>query len=138
MKPLHRQFLQFAGVGAISTLVHYAILVALVHRLAVGSTEASTVGFMAGALTNYMLNYHYTFASNKRHQETITKFLIVAMIGLFLNGFLMSSGVHWLQLHYLISQMIATCLVLLWNFTANHQWTFYEEKNSAEDTMGKK
>lgn len=138
MKPLHRQFLQFAGVGVIGTLVHYTILITLIHKLAVGSTEASSVGFIAGALTNYLLNYRYTFASNKCHQETITKFFMVALIGLFLNGFLMSFCVHMLQLHYLLSQVIATCLVLLWNFTANRQWTFHEKSNRAEDTMGKK
>lgn len=128
MKPLHIQFLQFSGVGAVGTLVHYSILIALVHGLAFGAIEASSAGFMAGALTNYLLNYRYTFTSNKRHQEAMTKFFVVALLGLFFNGLIMSFCTHSLQLHYLVSQVIATGLVLLWNFTANHKWTFHEQK----------
>ena len=129
--------LQFSGVGIIGTLVHYSVLIFLVHVLAINAVEASSAGFIAGALTNYLLNYRYTFASKKRHQEAMTKFFIVALIGLFFNGLIMSFCTHSLQLHYLVSQVIATGLVLLWNFTANHKWTFHEHQNNAEDTLGK-
>jgi len=136
-KPMFARFLCFSGIGIVGTFVHYSILIGLVNILAVSAVTASSAGFVAGALTNYLLNYRYTFASKKRHQETITKFFIVALIGLVFNGLIMSLGTHSLQLNYLVSQVIATSLVLLWNFTANHKWTFHEPENSTEDVPGK-
>jgi len=137
VKPLFTKFLHFSGVGIIGTLVHYSVLIFLVHVVAVSAVEASSAGFIAGALTNYLLNYRYTFASKKRHQEAMIKFFIVALIGLFFNALIMSFFTDALQLHYLLSQVIATALVLLWNFAANHMWTFHENKNNTEDILGK-
>lgn len=122
------KFIHFSGVGVIGTAVHYAVLIFLVHILAIGVIKASSAGFITGALTNYLLNYHFTFVSKKRHSEAMTKFFIVALIGLFVNGLIMSYCTQSLGLHYLLSQVIATGLVLLWNFTANHAWTFQEHK----------
>ncbi|MEN8131624.1 MAG: GtrA family protein [Pseudomonadota bacterium] len=137
VKPLLTKFLQFSGVGIIGTSAHYAILIFLVDVLAISAVKASSAGFIAGALTNYMLNYRYTFASKKRHQEAMIKFFIVALIGLFFNGLIMSGCTQFLQLHYLVSQVMATVLVLLWNFTANHKWTFHEPVRSTDDALGK-
>ena len=67
----------------------------------------------------------------------MTKFFTVALIGLFFNGLIMSFCTSSLQLHYLLSQVIATSLVLLWNFMANHKWTFHEHKNNTENSIGK-
>ena len=137
VKSLLTKFLHFSGVGIIGTFVHYSVLIFMVHVQSISAVEESSEGFIAGALTNYLLNYRYTFASKKRHQEAMTKFFTVALIGLFFNGLIMSFCTDSLQLHYLVSQVIATGLVLLWNFTANHRWTFHEHKNNAEDTLGK-
>ena len=114
----------FAGVGAVGTLLHYGILIALVQGMGAGAVFASTVGFVIGALVNYSLNYRYTFASNKRHGETMVKFFSVAAVGMVINGGLVSFGVEFLGVHYLLAQIAATGLVLLWNYGANRLWTF--------------
>ena len=114
MKPLHIQFLQFSGVGVVGTLVHYSILVTLVHGLGAGAIEATSLGFIGGALTNYLLNYRYTFTSNKSHQEAMTKFFVVAFIGMLFNAVIMGICIDLLQLHYLLAQVIATSVVLSW------------------------
>ena len=118
------QFLLFAGVGAIGTLGHYTILIVLVQFWAVDPVFASSIGFIVGALINYILNYHFTFQSDKRHSEALTKFLIVATIGAGMNGSIMYSGVENTNINYLAVQIFATCVVLLWNFVVNKLWTF--------------
>ena len=118
------QFLLFAGIGAIGTLAHYTILIVLVQFWAVDPVIASCLGFVAGALINYVLNYHFTFQSNKRHREALTKFLIVAIIGAGINGWIMFAGVENTNWNYLLVQVFATIVVLAWNFTANKLWTF--------------
>ena len=134
LNTLLSQFIKFTGVGAIGTLVHYSILILLVHGMSMNAVLASTAGFIAGAITNYLLNYHYTFASNKPHREAMTKFFAIALVGMLFNAMVMSLCINLLNLHYLLSQILATGLVLLWNFTANHRWTFREGEFWTKDS----
>ncbi len=118
------QFLVFATIGAIGTSGHYAVLILLVQLLHVAPVLATTLGFVVGALINYALNYRITFKSNKKHREAMTKFLVVAGLGAVANGAIMSLGVNTFDVHYLIIQLLATCIVLVFNFMANKYWTF--------------
>lgn len=118
------QFLLFAGLGVIGTLGHYTTLIVLVQFWSVDPVFASSFGFVVGAIINYILNYHFNFQSDKRHTEALTKFLIVAIIGAAINGFIMYIGIENTQINYLIVQIFATCVVLLWNFVLNKLWTF--------------
>jgi putative flippase GtrA len=117
----------FTGVGAIGTALHFLVLVALVDALGADPVISSALGFLVGAVANYLLNYKVTFRSGKSHSEAAAKFAIVAAIGLGLNTSVMAVFVGWMHLHYLVSQVLATGLVLLWNFTANRQWTFLDK-----------
>ncbi len=121
---LSQQFVIFAGLGAIGTAGHYATLILLVQVTHTNPVFASTIGFITGAFINYILNYRITFNSNKRHRETLTKFLIVAGLSAVINTAIMSAGINMLNVHYLIIQVIATSFVLTLNFTANRYWTF--------------
>jgi putative flippase GtrA len=126
------QFLMFAGIGAIGTVGHYTTLIVLVQFWMVDPVVASSFGFVVGAITNYILNYHFTFQSDKRHSEALTKFLIVATIGAGINGFIMYIGVENTDINYLIVQISATGIVLLWSFIVNKLWTFaHHEANNA-------
>ncbi|NOQ88571.1 MAG: GtrA family protein [Gammaproteobacteria bacterium] len=119
-----QQFFTFAGIGAIGTAGHYATLILLVQSIQTDPVIASTTGFIVGALINYILNYRITFNSNKRHRETSIKFFSVALLGAVINGAIMSAGINMFDVHYLIIQVTASCIVLAFNFTANKYWTF--------------
>ncbi|MBT8127016.1 MAG: GtrA family protein [Gammaproteobacteria bacterium] len=118
------QFMLYAGVGAIGTIGHYTTLIILVEFWALDPVIASCLGFVVGALINYILNYHFTFQSEKRHREALTKFLLVAIAGAGINGVIMYIGVENTQFNYLLVQIFATTVVLLWNFIVNKLWTF--------------
>ena len=118
------QFLVFAAIGAIGTSGHYAVLILLVQALRVEPVLATTLGFVVGALINYLLNYRITFKSNKKHREALIKFLAVAGIGAAVNAMLMSAGMHLFDVNYMVIQLLATCIVLVFNFMANKYWTF--------------
>lgn len=119
-----QQFILFTGIGAIGTTGHYAILILLVQALHADPVIATTIGFTVGALINYLLNYRITFNSNKQHSEALMKFLSVAALGALINGLIMTAGINISDLHYLVIQVIATSIVLVFNFTANKYWTF--------------
>lgn len=132
LSPIFNQFMKFACVGVVGTLVQYTLLVILVQGAEFNPTLASTVGFTFGAFTNYYLNYNYTFASDKNHSEAISKFFTVALVGMLLNGLIMHFCTDVMAVPYLLAQVIATCLVLLWTFSANRWWTFNEYKPGAD------
>jgi putative flippase GtrA len=118
------KFISFAGVGAIGTTAHYIVYVSLVSLIDGDIVISSSLGFLTGAVINYYLNYIYTFRSSKEHSEAIIKFFIIAFIGLILNSTIILFASSLLDLHYLVSQIIATTFVLIWNFLGNHFWTF--------------
>lgn len=119
-----RQFLMFAVVGAVGTVAHYAVLIALVQTRAATVPIATTCGFAIGALINYVLNYRFTFGSGKRHSEALPKFLLVAVSGAVLNYAVMWLLTREAAVHYLAAQLAATALVLVWNYLLNRGWTF--------------
>lgn len=125
-EPRHiaNQFLRFATVGGIATAIHYLILIALVHGANMNAVWASSLGFITSAVCNYMLNYHFTFRSNVEHRNAVIKFFIVAGVGLILNSLTMLILSEFMGLHYLLAQVLATGIVLLWNFSGNRLWTF--------------
>lgn len=118
------RFVRFTGVGAIGTLAHYLSLVSLVEIVGLNAVAATCIGFIVGALINYKLNRRYTFESSVPHRIGLPRFLVIAAIGMVLNTSIMAVGTLLLKVHYLLLQVFATAVVLLWNFFGNHFWTF--------------
>jgi len=121
---LFRQFLAFSVAGAIATTVHFLVLAIAVQLFSFGPVIGSIAGYITGAVVNYLLNYHVTFNSRNRHMETSIKFCVIVLSGLCLNTVIMFFLTQ--NLHYLLSQAIATATVLIWNFLCNRFWTFRE------------
>ncbi len=122
--PVLRQFIKFFCVGAVATALQYLILVMLVNFGGARPVAASAVGYGLGACVGYLLNYHFTFVSQRKHLVTLARFAIVAVAGLMLNSVIVAFTNEGLGFHYLVAQLIATALVLGWNFIANRLWTF--------------
>ncbi len=124
------KFLRFAFVGTFATALHYAILLILVEGFTLAEVLASSIGFAVSSGFNYALNYRYTFQSTQQHPAAYSKFILVALAGLALNGTVLTMVMHYLELHYLWAQLAATGVVLMWNFTGNYLWSFRERAAS--------
>ena len=123
MRGVLGRLMRFGLVGGVATGIQYLILVVLVHEVGMWPALASAIGFVASASVNYMLNYHFTFRSERPHGPAAAKFLTLAAVGLAINFVLMqvlgAAGVY-----YLLAQVCATAVVFLWNFLGNSLWTF--------------
>ena len=126
MFPALKQFVKFLGVGSVSAVGHYGVLIGLVSGFGFDPVLSSAAGAFVGAVINYALNYRFTFQSSQQHTETVSRFALVAFLGMGLNTFLMWVGVAVLALHYLLAQILTTLLVILWSFAGNRLWTFRE------------
>jgi putative flippase GtrA len=118
------RFGRFLGVGAFATALQYALLIAGVELVGADAVSASTAGFAVSAIVNYLLNYHYTFRSNRRHRSAAMRFAAVAATGLVLNSVLMQGLTGVMGLHYVAAQVVTTATVLAWNFAAGALWSF--------------
>lgn len=117
-------FLRFTGVGVVGTAAHYALLVVLVEMLGLRPVFGSSLGYLLGAVVNYTLNYRFTFASRKKHTETMPKFYLIAAVGFLFNAVIVYTLANIVGVNYLLAQLVATALVLAWGFAANFLWTF--------------
>ena len=125
------QFASFTSAGALGTIVHYLVLLGLVGILSSRPVAASILGSLAGAAINYLLSHHWVFRSKRNHSETLSKFLAVGGMGLALNAAIMYVLVTIADVHYLLAQVAATCIVLFWNFFGNRFWTFADDTRNA-------
>ena len=125
---LPEQFLRFAAVGAITTMVQYLVLWLGVARFAMPAALASAVGYALGVLISYCLNYVMTFRSTRSHVAAVPRYLAVFGIGWCINAGLMTLLVHGRDWNLWLAQVIATGVGLVWNFSGNRWWTFRERR----------
>jgi putative flippase GtrA len=119
-----RSLAKFIVVGCFATGLQFAVMAALVQVSSVDPVLASAIGFSLSALANYQLNRVFTFASQRPHRQAIPRFVLVAGTGLFVNVVAMFLLVDLLRVPYLLAQVAASGLVLVWNFLLNRHWTF--------------
>jgi putative flippase GtrA len=119
-----KQFVKYTMVGGLGTAVHYCVLVMVYEGWKVDVLVSTTIGAIVGAVLNYVLNYFFTFKSKKRHGKTFIRFFIVALIGLLLNYIVIASLPMFVTWHYLLSQVVATSVVLIVGYFFNKFWTF--------------
>lgn len=128
MKAITKQFSRFFIVGALSALIQFSILISLVEFLFIKPIWASTFGYIAGALVNYTLNHYFTFKSSLSHKKSLVRFTLNSLFGLFLNFLLMK--IFLIYYVYILSQILASGVILFWNFLIHRYWTFGHNKDA--------
>jgi len=120
-----RHFLSYAAVGAAATSVHYLILVTCVEAVHLRAAVASTIGALAGALSAYVGNRRYVFATSVQpHKTALRRFLSVALLGVCVNASVLWVGVDVFKVYYLPVQLLATGITLSLTYGLNTVWTF--------------
>lgn len=114
-RPIVRQFARFAMVGAVATAAHYALMIVLIEAADVPVVPATSAGYALGTVVSYLLNRSFTFSVKTGFTRGFVKYAIVIGAGFFING-----AIVWALsragLPYMLAQVIATGLVLIWNF----------------------
>jgi len=121
---LRKQYLTFLIAGGTATACQYIVLISLVEKFEVYEILASILGYLIGALVNYLINYYVTFSCEAHHLKTLSKFIIIACVGLGLNTLIMYLFHVVIGIYYLTSQILATLTVLIYNFIGHKYWTY--------------
>lgn len=107
----------FVAVGAF--IVDYGCYFLLTYILAVQYLLAAFVGFIAGTVTNYLISKYMVFQGEpKSRLSEVSLFFLISGIGfLWLElGLYVLTDIY--GVHYLLSKLIMTGVVFLWNFFA--------------------
>ncbi len=118
-----KRFITFVGIGGLSTLIQFLLLIILVELRLLPELIASPVSYLLSSIFNYLANYHITFSSNKSHTETLPKFMAAVALGLTSNTLLFALF-FWLLDNYLIAQFLATGITVFLNFMVHKLWIY--------------
>lgn len=112
------QFCRYCFVGGIATIVDWSVLYCT-ERLGFHYLLAAVFGFVSGLVCNYVMSKKLVFVGNSAKVDARREFIAYAAVGvagLGLTLVLMYILTEWLKVYFLVSKIVATVLVLIWNF----------------------
>ena len=119
------QFIKFCVVGGTGVVVDFGITFLFKEKLKLNKYIANSLGFMAAASTNYLMNRWWTFRSHDPEvAQQYVQFVGISAIGLILNNIIIYLLNDKARLNFYLSKLIAIGLVTLWNFFMNYYFTF--------------
>lgn len=126
MQELIVKLFKFGVVGASGVVVDFGITWLLKEQLKLNKYVANSAGFACAVLSNYLLNRIWTFQSHDPNVAVqFGKFAVIALFGLFLNNGIIYFLTERQQVKFYPAKLIATAVVMLWNFWANYTFTFH-------------
>ena len=145
-----RQFVKFGIVGASSAVINFLVLNVVLN--VTGHTSLSpdvrryvsaSVGFLISVVNGFIWNKRWTFreAQAKAVHTQFAQFLLVNLVGWGLDLLIIALLSGPVERHLLLShpglgpdkafklatnlaQLVATGVIVFWNFFANRHWTF--------------
>lgn len=116
---------RYLVVGGVSAIADWAIFALMLYGLDLHYLAAGTISFVLATGLNYFLSVRFVFGNGRRRRnERIFLLYMVSVIGVGFNLGLLSVGIDILGLHPMLSKMIATGMVLGWNFFARYYFVF--------------
>lgn len=114
---LIRQILRFGVVGGGAFLIDYAILYILTEFVGIHYLVSSVISFIISLIFNYILSIYWVFDVNRKQtMKEILIFTTLSVIGLGINEVVMYVGSNGLGIHYMLTKLVATAIVMVWNF----------------------
>ena len=131
------RFIKFLVVGTIGFVVDFGTLTLLKELTSMPTAAANTISFSAAVVSNFTLNRYWTYPDSRSKSiwSQLGQFTVVNIIGLLINTAILltlENVFDTLLLNfpnipirgYIPAKMIATVVVLFWNFFVNRYWTY--------------
>ena len=119
------KFLKFGVVGILCIAVDFLITWLCKEKLQFDKYISNSIGFIIAASSNYFFNRVWTFQStNNQIVKEYSSFLLISIFGLGLNNLIIYVVHEKMKFNFYLAKVIATGIVVLWNFFANYFFTF--------------
>ena len=114
---LVRQILKFGVVGGGAFLIDYSVLYLLTEFVGIHYLISSVISFIVSLIFNYILSIYWVFdITKKQTSREVFVFVILSVIGLLINQVVMYVGSDLLHIYYMLTKLVATFIVMVWNF----------------------
>lgn len=117
-KKLLIQIFKFTIVGGIATIIDFVFLYLFREFCHFPVLVSNTLSFCISVIYNYVASVKWVFDVNKEKnaKKQFIVFIVFSVLGLLLNNLIMWISVDFLSIYYLLSKVIATAIVMIFNF----------------------
>ena len=143
------RFLKFCVVGTLGAVIDFGVLNLLIQQFGLPKVIANVVSFTTAVISNFIWNRLWVYPETRSDplRKQFAQFFVVNVAGLFINTAIFYGADRWFlgeagllagpvgslalaigmahfDLAYNGAKVIATGVVLFWNFFVNRLWTF--------------
>ena len=117
-KKLLIQIFKFTIVGGIATIIDFVFLYIFREFCHFPVLVSNTLSFCISVIYNYIASVKWVFDVNKEKdaKKQFVVFIVFSVFGLILNNVIMWITVDFLSIYYLLAKIIATIVVMIFNF----------------------
>jgi putative flippase GtrA len=116
---LLRDFISYFAVGGIAAIVEWVCFFVTNSILLINPFLSTFIAFIFSTFVNWILGRKMTFRTKSLNRKRINDMIavyIVSAIGLLWNLMLMYILVYIMRVYPMLSKILATGIVFLWNF----------------------
>lgn len=114
---LINQILKFGVVGGLAFVIDYTLLYILTEFLGVHYLISSVISFTVSVIFNYIMSIKWVFDVNREQGvKEFVVFVVLSIIGLGINSLIMYLMVDIMSIYYMISKLVSTAVVMVYNF----------------------
>lgn len=127
------KFFRYVFVGGIAFVIDYIFftLVCLIGDSRLITVLATTAGFIAGLIANFILSKKFVFQESANTKNTRNEFIgytVIGIIGWFLNVLLMLLATELLFMNRYIAKVVVAAIVLVYNYLARKIFLYTPKK----------
>ena len=117
-KKLFLQIFKFTVVGGIAFIIDYLSLIICKEVFKFNLLISAAIAFVISVVFNYILSIKWVFDvdESKSKKNNFIIFIIFCIMGLIITEIIMWFGTDILSINYLIIKIIATAIVMVFNF----------------------
>lgn len=126
-----RTFLRFQISSFVSTIIDFSVTVLLTESLKILYITSSVIGFVAGGITNFIINKNWVFKTkdSKKAKQTLL-YITIWIMSLIINTILVFLLTDLGEINFKCSKIIASILVgVIINYFAQKKIVFYVHQN---------
>ena len=123
--------IKFGFVGFLCFFIDWGIMVFLTEVFGINPLISSTISFTVSVTVNYILSVTFVFETDKNANKgsQFVIFVLLSIVGLGVNELCMWLGTDLLGIHYMITKVGATAVVMVYNFITRK--IFLEKKSAS-------
>ncbi len=115
---LFAQIMKFGVVGGAAFLIDYAILIICKEIFHLNVLLSAAIAFTISVIFNYIASVKWVFVVDEKNskKKNFILFISFSIIGLIITEIIMYIGTDIIKISYLIVKILATAIVMIFNF----------------------